>query len=65
MAIIVPPFEWTTMAIAIYDGRLDDAAVALLAHAANTIAAKENNLPHVEAPAQTQARRPARQHQRP
>lgn len=63
-SIRTPPMPYTVLAIAIHSENLDDAAVALLAMAADTIAAQEN-LPHVQAPAQAEARRPAGQHQRP
>lgn len=59
----IPPMEYTALAIAIYSGRLDDAAVLILGTAANNIAAKEN-LPRV-APPEAQARRTARQPKRP
>ncbi len=63
-ALRVPPIEYTAAAIAIHDGRLDDAAVAMLAIGADRIAAREG-LPLVTAPTETEARWPARQQQRP
>jgi poly(3-hydroxybutyrate) depolymerase len=60
----VPPIEYTAAAIAINDGRLDDAAVAMLAIGADKIAEREG-LPLVAAPTEKEARWPAREHQRP
>ena len=56
---------YTALAIAVYSGDMDEAAVALLTMGAGHIA-REEGLPHLQAPAhaQKETRRPARQHQR-
>ena len=58
-----PPMAYTTLAISILDGNMDDAAVALLCVGADQLA-REEKLPHVQAPAHAEARRTARKHQR-
>lgn len=58
-----PPLAYTALAIAVYSGNLDHAAVALLAIAADNIA-REENLPRVQAPAEEETWCAARKHQR-